>query len=228
MTKREVQGTVKGRTVLFVDDDEMVLRSLDRALRDEQYNSLFANGGKEALEILKRNEVHVMVTDMCMPDMLGFELLRIVKKEYPYITRMVLSGYTEAGNILKAVNEGEVFRYIPKPWKLEEEFKPAVRQGIDYYDLHNERHPPKKKFEPENEQRENDQSDTHVKSPYEVLSISPNTTQEEIRKAYKSLAVQYHPDKTAHLGPELRELADKKMKEINGAYKWLSQSFVNQ
>ena len=219
---------MKDRTVLFVDDDEMLLRSLDRALRDEQYNSLFANGGKEALEILKRNEVHVMVTDMCMPDMLGFELLRIVKKEYPRITRMVLSGYTEAGNVLKAVNEGEVFRYIPKPWKLEEEFKPAVRHGIVYYDLHNERRPLNEEFKSANETCENEQSDTHVKSPYEVLSISPNATQEQIRKAYKSLAVKYHPDKTAHLGPEFQKLADKKMKEINEAYERLSQSVVNQ
>ncbi|MHC4735311.1 MAG: response regulator [Planctomycetota bacterium] len=77
------------RTVLFVDDEEKILRSLKRGLMDEPYESLFANSGQEALEILKQKEVHVLVTDMRMPEMSGLDLLRIVKKEYPHIIRMV-------------------------------------------------------------------------------------------------------------------------------------------
>ena len=126
------------RTILFVDDEEKLLRSLKRGLMDEPYNSLFANGGKEALEILKNNDVHVLVTDMRMPEMDGLQLLRRVKENYPHIIRMVLSGYTQITTLLTAINEGEIYKFITKPWNLEE-FKPAIRQAIEYYDLHNDR-----------------------------------------------------------------------------------------
>jgi two-component system response regulator HupR/HoxA len=127
------------RTVLFVDDEEKVLSSLRRGLLDEPYNTLFANGGNEALEILKQQEVHVIVTDMRMPEMGGLELLRIVKEDYPHIVRMVLSGYTQVSTVLTAINQGEIYKYITKPWKLEEEFKPSIREAIEHYNLQGER-----------------------------------------------------------------------------------------
>ncbi len=121
------------KTVLFVDDEEKILNSLKRGLLDEPYNSLFANSGEEALEILKENDVHVLVTDMRMPEMSGLELLKIVKEDYPHIVRVVLSGYTQITTLLTAINQGEIYKYITKPWKLEGEFKPAIREAIDYY-----------------------------------------------------------------------------------------------
>ena len=127
------------RTVLFVDDEQKILRSLKRGLMDESYKSLFANSGQEALEILKKNEVHVLVTDMRMPEMSGLELLRIVKKEYPHIVRMVLSGYTQVNTLLTAINQGEIFKFITKPWQLEEEFKPAIREAVEYYSFRSQR-----------------------------------------------------------------------------------------
>lgn len=127
------------RTILFVDDEEKVLKSLQRGLLDEPYHSLFANSGKEALEILESNEVHVICTDMRMPEMNGLELLRIVKDKYPHIVRLVLSGYTQVGMLLTAINQGEIFKFITKPWKLEEEFKGIIEQAIDYYNLRADR-----------------------------------------------------------------------------------------
>ncbi len=125
------------RRVLFVDDEEKVLKALERSLLDEPYEALFTNSGKEALEILKREEVHVLMTDMRMPEMTGLELLRIVKEIYPYIIRMVLSGYAEINTLLAAINEGEIFRFITKPWK-DEELKTTICQAIEFYDLHSE------------------------------------------------------------------------------------------
>lgn len=127
------------RTVLFVDDEEKVLSSLRRGLLGEPYETLFASSGKEALEILKQNEVHVIVTDMRIPEMSGLELLRTVKRDYPHIIRMVLSGYADTDTLLAAINQGEIFRFIAKPWKSNEEFKTVVRQAIEFYDLHSER-----------------------------------------------------------------------------------------
>ena len=127
------------RTVLFVDDEKKILTSLERGLLDEPYRTIFATSGKEALKILEEKEVHVIVTDMRMPEMGGLELLKIVKEKYPHIVRLVLSGYTQITTLLTAINQGEIFKFITKPWKLEEEFKSAVQQAIDYYNLQAER-----------------------------------------------------------------------------------------
>jgi CheY-like chemotaxis protein len=207
---------VENRTVLVVDDDEKTLMSVKRGVIDEPYKTLFALSGKEALEILKREKVHVIITDMRMPDMSGLELLVIVKHEYPRIVRMVLSGYTQKTTLLTAINRGEIFRYITKPCKLEREFKPVVREAIRYYDLHNVREDLKEDLKPDSKSSYHD-----IKNPYVILNISRNATQEEIKRAYRRMAAEYHPDKTAHLGREIQELAYKKMKSINEAYELL-------
>ncbi len=127
------------RTILFVDDEVRLLRSIERGMLDEPYRMLFAESGKDALKLLETSEVHILVTDMRMPEMTGLELLKIVKERYPRIVRLVLSGYTQATTLLTAINQGEIFRFITKPWKMEEDFKPAIRQAIEQYDREAER-----------------------------------------------------------------------------------------
>ena len=131
---------MKKRTVLFVDDDSIVLRSIARGLLDEPYYMCFARSGKEALEILRQHEVHVLVTDMRMPEMDGAELLKIVTKEHPHIVKMVLSGYTNTTALTRAIHQEGVFKIIPKPWNLQEgeEFRAIVRLAIERYNLQNE------------------------------------------------------------------------------------------
>ncbi len=129
----------KKRTVLFVDDDEIVIRSLENGLYDESYNRLFARSGEEALEILRQEEVHVIVTDMYMDEMTGLQLLKIVRDDYPDIIGMVLSGYKQDATLQAAVNQGDIFRLIPKPWKMGEvDFETLVRKAIDYYNFRNQ------------------------------------------------------------------------------------------
>ena len=106
---------------------------------NEPYSTLFAESGKESLEILQREQIQVIVVDMRMPEMTGLELLKMVKEEYPHIIRVVLSGYTAIDTLLRAINEGEILRFICKPWSSKEEFKTIIRQAIDYYDIHSER-----------------------------------------------------------------------------------------
>ena len=129
---------IDGRTILFVDDERGVLASIERVFHDEPHNFIFAQSGTEALGILQREEVHIIVTDMGMPQMNGLELLRTVKEDYPHIIRLVLSGNTGTVTLLDAINQGEIFRFIPKPWKSNEEFKIVIRQAIEFYDLHGE------------------------------------------------------------------------------------------
>ena len=130
------QKKVEKRTVLFVDDDEVVLQSLQRGLMDESYNKLFVKSCNEALEILQQVEVHVIVTDMRMPVMTGLELLRTIKKDYPNIVGMILSGYEQDATLQTAVDQGEVFKLIPKPWKYGEvDFETLLRRAIEHYNL---------------------------------------------------------------------------------------------
>ncbi|MBN1795514.1 MAG: response regulator [Sedimentisphaerales bacterium] len=121
------------RTILFVDDEEKVLKSLRRGLLDEHYDMLFATSGKEALRILEENEVHIIVTDMRMPEMSGLELLRVVKEKYPRIVRIALSGYTWVATLLKAINEGEIYKFITKPWNLDENLISVLREAVEFY-----------------------------------------------------------------------------------------------
>jgi len=128
------------RTVLFVDDDEATLRSLERGLLDESYNKLFVKNGKEALEVLQLKKVHVIVADMRMPEMTGLELLRIARKEYPNIIGMVLTGYEQDTELQTAVEQGEIFKLIPKPlWKLGGKFERLVRRALDRSNFQSER-----------------------------------------------------------------------------------------
>ena len=127
------------RTILFVDDEEKILKSLQRGLLDDPYHCFFATSGKEALETMEKNEVHVICTDMRMSEMDGLELLKIVKVKHPMTVRVVLSGYTQVGMLLTAINQGEIFKFITKPWRLEEDFKSVLGQAVEYYNLCDER-----------------------------------------------------------------------------------------
>ena len=131
--------TVEKRTVLFVDDDEAVLRSLERGLLEESYDKLFANSGKEALKILKHNNVDLIITDMHMPEMTGLELLRIVRKEYPSIIGLVLTGYEPDTEVKNAIEQGEIFWLIPKPlWKLGGKFERLILHALVHSNLQSE------------------------------------------------------------------------------------------
>ena len=122
------------KTILFVDDEEKILRSIQRIMFDQSYNCLYAKSGSEALEMLKANEVHVLITDMRMPEMSGLDLLRLVKTEYPQVVRMVLSGYTQITTLLAAINQGEILRYIKKPFENEQELLTAIQDAFEYYE----------------------------------------------------------------------------------------------
>lgn len=125
--------------VLFVDDEVSVLSSLRRALMDEDFRCVFASSGEEALRIMEKETVSVIVSDMRMPKMNGLTLLKRVTELYPNTVRIILSGYTQLQQVLTTINQVNIFKFIPKPWKLEEEFIPIIYQAIDYYKMQVER-----------------------------------------------------------------------------------------
>jgi len=81
---------------------------------------LITTDGNEALEIVRSRRVHVVVSDQRMPIMLGVELLRQVREISPYTMRLLLTGYSDLGAVIDSINEGEIFRYISKPWNPDE------------------------------------------------------------------------------------------------------------
>lgn len=118
--------------VLIVDDEELVLRSLRRLLMDENYTILTATSGEEGLEILQREEPQIIISDYRMPDMNGVDFLRKAYLRIPDSVRIIISGYADISAIIGAINEGRIYKFIPKPWN-DEELKATLSNAIDRY-----------------------------------------------------------------------------------------------
>lgn len=145
---------MKKNKVLFVDDEANILSAIKRSVIYEDYSSMFTLSGEKALELIKTNEISVIVSDMKMPGMNGFDLLRNVKEISPSTVRLVLSGYNQLSQILATVNKIGVFKYITKPWDDELDFLPSIREAVSYYNLRKENELMKKAIEKKNAEYE--------------------------------------------------------------------------
>jgi DNA-binding NtrC family response regulator len=105
--------------VLFVDDEERIVNLL-RLMFRTTYQVFTATSGAQALEIIRAQQIHVIVSDQRMPGMLGIELLSQVRHESPDTVRLLLTGYSDLSAIVGSVNDAEVFRFINKPWDQED------------------------------------------------------------------------------------------------------------
>lgn len=124
--------------VLFVDDEENILRALTRLLMDEPYEVLTANSGKEGIDVLQRNpDVGLIVSDQRMPEMSGVEFLTRSRELAPDALRMVLTGYADITAAVDAINKGGAYRYVAKPWK-DEELIQIIREGVSRHALERE------------------------------------------------------------------------------------------
>lgn len=121
-------------TVLCVDDEVNILHSLKRLLRKENYTLLTASSGKEGLELLEKNDVHLVMSDQRMPEMSGTEFLAEIKEKYPDIIRIILTGYTEVDAITESINRGHIYKFFLKPWN-DENLKLEINKALDQYDL---------------------------------------------------------------------------------------------
>ena len=121
-------------TVLFVDDEVNILKALQRLLRSEDMTVLAASRGQEALELLEKTPAQVVISDQRMPEMSGVDLLSQVRERWPDVVRMMLTGYTEIDVAVEAINRGEIYRLITKPWN-DDELRATIRQAFDHADL---------------------------------------------------------------------------------------------
>lgn len=124
--------------ILVVDDEPANLRSLERLFRGE-YEVLMAGSGTEALQMLREHDVALLITDQRMPEMTGIELLKSTVPLRPRMVRMILTGYTDIDALVEAINCGQVYRYVTKPWS-NEELKVTVRRALEHYETNKERY----------------------------------------------------------------------------------------
>lgn len=103
-------------TVLCVDDEVNILNSLRRLLRPQGYRVLTAGSGAEGLAVLEQTPVDLVLSDMQMPEMDGVRFLEQVKARWPETARVLLTGYGDLASTVAAINQTEIYRYIPKPW----------------------------------------------------------------------------------------------------------------
>lgn len=123
---------MRPRTILVVDDDLGNLAVLEEYLSDH-YMVMSATSGLEALQILDRKEFDVIIADQRMPQMSGSELLHRARKLYPDTVRMILTAFSDANAMLQAINEGQVYRFLLKPWD-HTELMLTIRQALEIRD----------------------------------------------------------------------------------------------
>ena len=123
--------------ILAIDDEELNLEAIQRTLRNK-YHITTCNNAKEALQLFTQNEFHLVLTDQKMPGMTGTELLAEIQNINPNPIRMVLSAYTEQQYLIDAINNGQVYRYITKPWEPSELLL-IIQKAFGYYQINMDR-----------------------------------------------------------------------------------------
>ncbi|ATQ78189.1 two-component system response regulator [Massilia violaceinigra] len=125
-------------TVLCVDDEPNILSALRRLFRPEGYRVLVAESGAAGLAILEQEKVDLVISDMRMPEMDGAKFLEHVRQRWPDTVRLLLTGYSDVSSILAAINRGEIYRYITKPWD-DNDILLVVRHGLERHALEREK-----------------------------------------------------------------------------------------
>lgn len=211
-------------SVLFVDDDLLILRSIQRSVIEAPFKAFFANSAQEALKMLADEHVDVLVTDMRMPQISGLDLLKQVKLEFPHVVRIVLSGYAQMTQVVATVNQGEIFRFITKPWDYEKDLMPAILDALAHVESKASKEKDVQGMEARNELyqnmlnhfqaqkkilvsnintmiRMNDQMQTHFKSP--------SDTDTEV--LYIETLFNHNENLSAHMPYELHVLNHEKI-----------------
>jgi response regulator RpfG family c-di-GMP phosphodiesterase len=138
--------------VLYVDDEENNLVAFKASFR-RYFNIYTANSASEAEMILSKNTIHVLITDQRMPETLGTELLAKAAIEYPEQVRILLTGFSDIEALKDAVNRGQIFRYLSKPWN-DDELKKTIEDSYLIYHIKKEEHEKNEKLILTNEQLE--------------------------------------------------------------------------
>ena len=125
-----MSDTLAPATLLLVDDEPSILSALRRLLRPHGYRILTAESGAAGLALLEQEEVALIISDMRMPEMDGAAFLKRVRERWPETMRILLTGYADVTSTVAAINEGEIYRYIAKPWD-DKEIVNTIREALE-------------------------------------------------------------------------------------------------
>ncbi len=122
--------------VLFVDDDTQLLGAMARVFEDAPFlgHAYFAATPDEALRALARHPIGVIVADQRMPEMSGIDLLKQVRSAYPDVVRLLATGAVNTDELIEAINHGQVYHFITKPWR-NDELRLIVRRALEHYEV---------------------------------------------------------------------------------------------
>lgn len=138
--------------VLYVDDEQTNLFSFKASFRRD-FNVFTAISGDDGLKILNENDIHVVISDQRMPNMTGIEFFQRMLTEHPKPIRILLTGYADINAVIDAINKGEVYRYVTKPWNTDE-LKNIIESAHELFSLRRENEKLTKKLIKANEQLE--------------------------------------------------------------------------
>lgn len=124
-------------SILLVDDEPSILSSLRRLLRPVGYRIQTAESGRAGLDILEQEPVDLVISDMRMPEMDGAKFLEQVRRRWPATTRILLTGYADVTSTIEAINRGEIYRYVSKPWD-DNDLTLVIRDALESARLRNE------------------------------------------------------------------------------------------
>jgi len=117
--------------ILYLDDEENNLTSFKAAFRRD-YKIFTTTTAQEAVQILTDNEIHIVISDQKMPNISGVEFFELIFPDFPGPIRMLLTGYADIEAVIDAINKGQVYRYIAKPWN-EQELKMTIENAYDVF-----------------------------------------------------------------------------------------------
>lgn len=170
--------------LLFVDDEQPILNALKRAFYNEPYLIATAANADEAMNILGKEKIKVVVSDQRMPEVSGVDLLRSVKEKYPRVVRILFTGYTDFSTVEDAINLSEAYRFITKPWNTQE-LKAIIHQAMEYFDLVAENQRLFEMMKARNEELE--LLNKKLKDLYEVQKEFTSTVSHELRTPLASI-----------------------------------------
>lgn len=157
--------------LLIVDDEKDILRALNLTF-EEDYEVFIAQSGAKALEILGKEDIALIIADQRMPEMTGVELLEKSITINPNIIRIILTGYTETAALIQAINKGQIYQYVTKPWDREE-LRIIVKRALESYGLSIENQRLLKELQTANECLQNEnvylRKEIHKWEPSEIV-----------------------------------------------------------
>lgn len=125
------------RNILIVDDDDAVRFALEMTLKSEGHNVIAANGPEQGLQFLRSMPIDMVISDQTMPLMSGLEFLKLVRDRHPDVMRIMLTGNAEMNTVIDAINHGEIYRFLTKPWDSTE-LKVMLYVAFEQLDLERE------------------------------------------------------------------------------------------